>query len=66
MTETTNTFRTTYRELSQADKDNMNGLKSRAETVLELLNQLPATRERSLAITKLEEAVMWGVKGITG
>lgn len=29
-----------------------------------LFEFVPATRERSLAITKLEESVMWAIKGI--
>lgn len=61
-----NTFRTTYRELNSEEKNNISEIKTRAETVLEILNSLPKSRESSLAITKLEEAVMWGVKGITG
>lgn len=62
----TNTFRTTYRELSDIEKHNINEIKSRAERVLEILNSLPPSREVSSAKTKLEESVMWAVKGITG
>ena len=35
------------------------------ETAFELLKLFPVgTRETALAITKLEESVMWGVKGV--
>lgn len=30
----------------------------------EILNECPESRERSLAITKLEETVMWAVKAV--
>lgn len=30
-----------------------------------IISQLPASRETSIAKTKLEEAVMWAVKGLT-
>lgn len=33
-----------------------------AEKLLSLINQLPNSREKSLAITKLEECVMWANK----
>ena len=33
-----------------------------AEKLLGLINQLPNSREKSLAITKLEECVMWANK----
>lgn len=34
------------------------------ELVQVLFDKIPPCRERSLAITHLEEVVMWGVKGI--
>ena len=33
-----------------------------AEKLLGLINQLPNSREKSLAMTKLEECVMWANK----
>lgn len=63
----TNTFRTEYRKLEQHEVDTMNGIKNRAEELLQfLLNNTQKSREQSLAITKLEECVMWAVKGVTG
>ena len=34
------------------------------ELALLILNNVPPSREQSLAITKLEEAIMWANKGI--
>ena len=33
--------------------------------IADVRNKVPAGREQSLAITKIEEAVMWAVKGLT-
>lgn len=33
-----------------------------AEKLLSIINQLPNSREKSLAMTKLEECVMWANK----
>jgi len=33
-----------------------------AEKLLDVLNKLPSSREKSLALTKLEECVMWANK----
>ncbi len=41
-------------------------LRLAAETFLTILNNLtPQSREQSIAVTKFEEVVMWGVKAIT-
>jgi len=65
-----NIFRPEYRKLSEQEEQLVGDVKSTAQA---LYNLLPKTedgraknREVSLAITKLEEAVMWAVKGITG
>ena len=57
-------FRPKYRELKQNEQDQINRIKDKAT---DLAGEFyPAdTREKSLALTKLEEAVMWAVKGIT-
>lgn len=36
-----------------------------AQEWIDLINQLPQNRELSIAKTKIEEAVMWAVKGLT-
>lgn len=68
----TDPFRPQYRELSEEEKTVIAELKDKA---LELFNhttnyygQLPSGpvhRNLSIFTTKLEEAVMWAVKGIT-
>jgi hypothetical protein len=63
----TNTFRTEYRKLEQNEIDTMNGIKNRADDLLQfIIKNTEKNREQSLAITKLEETVMWAVKGVTG
>jgi hypothetical protein len=61
-----NTMRHQYRVLNEREKAGMVRLK---DFGLELLNAIdsivPAGREASLAKTKVEEAVMWAVKGLT-
>lgn len=57
-------FRPTYRELSQAEKDTIDRIKTKAQDLAMEFNPTDS-REKSLALTKLEESVMWAVKGIT-
>jgi hypothetical protein len=59
------TFRKTYRELSDAEKEHINTIKSMGADFLKLFDSLEQSREVSIAKTKLEEAVMWAVKAIT-
>ena len=62
-----NTFRPTYRKLSDDEVQSMAEVKEAAKTLEDLINAtVPPGRHCSLAQTKLEEAVMWAVKGITG
>lgn len=62
-------FRKTYRELSDEEKGKLEALKTKAEELYALFgadaNGKMPSREMSLAATKLEEAVMWAVKGLT-
>ncbi|REF83234.1 hypothetical protein DES32_3150 [Methylovirgula ligni] len=60
-----NTMRHQYRVLSEAEKANMAAIKDKGLEFFELLTGLGNSRELSLAKTKIEEAVMWGVKHIT-
>jgi hypothetical protein len=64
-----NIFRPEYRELTEEEKTRINEIKNKAQELYELLpvteDGRPADRETSLAVTKLEESVMWAVKSIT-
>lgn len=59
-------MRSTYRALSQEEKFNMEKVKDMGRAFHDFVNSLGGSRETSLAKTKIEEAVMWAVKHITG
>lgn len=61
-----NTVRHQYKVLNDIEKQQMLSIKDQGLNFLNLLNQFQPSRELSLAKTKIEEAVMWAVKGITG
>lgn len=61
-----NVMRQQYRVLSDAEKANMQTLKDMGLAMHNFIGSLGNNRELSLAKTKVEEAVMWGVKHITG
>jgi hypothetical protein len=61
-----NTMRHKYRVLSDAEKANMSAVKDLGLEMYTMLEGLGNSRELSLAKTKVEEAVMWAVKHITG
>ena len=61
-----NVMRHEYRELSADEKIQMQALKDIGLEMWELLDHIGASRELSLAKTNLEQAVMWGVKHVTG
>jgi hypothetical protein len=61
-----NDVRHQYRVLNDREKGAMLWIKDNALTMMEFIDEhVPKGREASLAKTKLEEAVMWAVKGIT-
>ena len=60
-----NTMRHQYRVLSDAEKANMAAIKDEGLKFHELVSGIGKSREISLALTKIEEAVMWAVKHIT-
>lgn len=64
-TEKVSRFRPRYRALSTEEKDLHDAIKERAADLEELFGQLRPSREVSLALTKLEESIMWAVKGLT-
>ncbi len=61
-----NVMRHQYRELTSTEKINMLGVKDMGLTMYDYLETMGSSRELSLAKTKIEEAVMWAVKHITG
>jgi hypothetical protein len=60
-----NTVRHQYRVLSEEEKMKMQEVKDIGQEFLDYLTLLPQGRETALARTKIEEAVMWAVKGLT-
>lgn len=54
-----------YRKLTPAEQSRVDGIKAATAALLKLFNTLPSSRENSLAITNLEQAGMWAVKGVT-
>jgi hypothetical protein len=60
-----NTMRHQYRVLSDKEKDQMILIKGHGALLLGVIEGLGSKREYSIAKTKLEEAVMWTVKGLT-
>jgi hypothetical protein len=62
-----NSLRHQYRVLTEQEKSSMLLIKDWGVDFLRLIDTaIPAGREASLAKTKIEEAVMWAVKGLTG
>ena len=62
-----NAVRHQYRVLSEEEKAGMVRLKDIGLNFLNSIDDIvPKGREASLAKTKIEEAVMWAVKGLTG
>lgn len=60
-----NVMRHAYRVLSDAEKSQMQAIKDKGLELHELISSIGESRELSVAKTKTEEAVMWGVKHIT-
>jgi len=61
-----NTMRHAYRVLTDAEKANMATIKDKGLDFHQFVSGLGKSRELSLAATKIEEAVMWAVKHVTG
>lgn len=61
-----NVMRHSYKNLSEAEVANMVRVKDLGRDMHEFIESLGGSRELSLAKTKVEEAVMWAVKHITG
>lgn len=61
-----NEFRSTYRTLTAEENALMLDVKNKAQAMYDVLQRCTQDRYLALAKTKLEESVMWAVKGITG
>jgi hypothetical protein len=62
---TNNAVRHQYRVLTEDEKAAMVDLKDKGAAFIAACEALGKSRELSLAITKIEEAVMWAVKHVT-
>ena len=58
-------FRPRYRALTDEEKALHDSIKTKAAELETLIDSLPAGRYRALAMTALEESVMWAVKQLT-
>lgn len=60
-----NTMRHQYRVLTDEEKFQITTIKNHGALMLGFIDMLGSKREYSIAKTKIEEAVMWAVKGLT-
>lgn len=60
-----NPFRAVYRSMTSDEIRAIELLKDDAWRLYRRLDELPASRYTALAKTKLEESIMWAVKGMT-
>jgi hypothetical protein len=63
---TRDTFRREYKALSAEEKAVVDSIKAKADILEKEIEKTAPNRMQALAFTKLEEAVMWAVKAITG
>lgn len=61
----TSRFRPRYRALTVEEKDLHDAIKEQAAQLEELYEQVKNGRYRALALTSLEESVMWVIKELT-
>lgn len=61
-----NAVRHEYRVLSEEEKLQMTEIKDIGAEFIAACSRIGRSRELSLAITKMEEGVMWAVRFITG
>lgn len=63
---TSNAVRHNYRVLTDVEKEAMARMKDAGAAFIDALDKYcPQGRERSLSLTKAQEATMWAVSGIT-
>jgi hypothetical protein len=61
----TDQFRKAHRPLSEAERAHLDALKDHATVLAGSIEAIGPGRETSLALTHLEEAVMWASKALT-
>lgn len=61
-----NDTRQTLRQLTPGEIERIARIKAAGQDLADLIKSAGPGRETSLALTKVEEAVMWAVKGVTG
>lgn len=61
----TSRFRPRYRALTDAEKEIHDAIKAKAVEMETLFGQVKDGRYKSLALTNLEESVMWIIKELT-
>lgn len=57
-------LRRKHRELTPQEKELMDQLLNEAQDLQDIIDILPPSRERDVAMTRLEEAVMWAKRAI--
>lgn len=63
----TDVFRKEYRPLGDEAKEKMLVIKNKAQSLYdEIVNTKGDARMLAIAVTNLEQAVMWAVKALTG
>jgi len=65
MSDTPSRFRPVHRQLTDDEKQLIDQIKAKAAELESLFKVIPAGRYTSLAMTGLEESVMWAVKALT-
>lgn len=60
-----NVMRHEYRVLSDLEKAHMLAVKDKGLEFISLIERIGGSRENSIATRKIEEAVMWAIKGLT-
>lgn len=66
MTQPVSRFRPVYRALSDEEKAHHDKIKEKAAELEALIMGVKAGRYQSLALTSLEESVIWAIKELTG
>lgn len=57
-------FRKKHRQLTPQEQELLDQLHNEAQDLQDIIDILPPTRERDVAITRLEEAVMWAKRAL--